>query len=200
MDVNNKFQGRSREDYELVVRAAENNDSAAFAELLRRYREPLYYMFFKLSGRQEDAEDLTILSLTKAFQNIRNYKPDYPFATWLFRIATNTGIDFLRKKKLNTRSLDHLRHQEEGENLRPQVVSEDLSPEEQLILKERSEYLRQVIQNLKPRYRQLMELRYYEQLSYEEIADHMNLPVGTVKALLFRGRMLIAQMLGGVKP
>lgn len=200
VDLSPKFTGRSREDYLLVLRAAEHNDSAAYAELLRRYKEPLFYMFIKITGRQEDAEDLTILSLTKAFQNIRNYRPEYPFGTWLFRIATNTGIDFLRKKKLSTTSLDKYREQDDGDQLKPQIVSEDLTPEEELIIKERAELLKQIIQNLKPRYRTLMELRYYEQLSYEEIADRMGLPVGTVKALLFRGRMLIAQTLGNVKP
>lgn len=200
MDLKPNFYGRSKEDYDLVCRAVNQNDSAAYAELLKRYRDPLFFMFLKIAGRQEDAEDLTILSLTKAFQNLSHYKPDYPFGTWLFRIATNTGIDFLRKKKLQTSSLDHIRDHEDGEQVTPQYPSTDSTPEEEFILKERSERLRQIIQNLKPRYRQLMEMRYYEQLSYEEISDRMELPVGTVKALLFRGRMLVAQVLGGVKP
>lgn len=194
MDLSSKFQGRSREDYELVVRAATKNDSAAYAELLRRYREPLFKFFVKMTGRHDEAEDLTILTLSKAFQNLNNYRPDYPFATWLFRIATNSGIDFLRKKRVPTKSIDAFRDDEEGRTTTPQVISEDLSPEEELIIKERNEQLRLIIQNLKPRYRSLLEMRYYEQLSYEEIAVRTALPVGTVKALLFRGRMLIAQM------
>jgi RNA polymerase sigma-70 factor (ECF subfamily) len=194
MELSSKFQGRSREDYELVVRAATQNDAAAYTELLRRYKEPLYKFFVKMTGRPEDAEDLTIISLSKAFQSIHSYKPDYPFGTWLFRIATNTGIDYLRKKRVHTRSIDDFREDEEGRTSPPQIVSEDLSPEEELIIKERNEQLRVIIQNLKPRYRTLLEMRYYEQLSYEEIAEKTALPVGTVKALLFRGRMLIAQM------
>lgn len=195
MELSSKFQGRSKEDYELVVRAATLNDAAAYAELLRRYKEPLFKFFVKMTGRPDDAEDLTIISLSKAFQNIQTYKPDYPFGTWLFRIATNTGIDYLRKKRLHTRSIDDFRDDEEGRSGVPQIMSEDLSPEEELIIKERNEQLRVIIQNLKPRYRNLMEMRYYEQLSYEEIAERTALPVGTVKALLFRGRMLIGQML-----
>lgn len=197
MELNSKFQGRSKEDYELVVRAATQNDATAYTELLRRYKEPLFKFFVKMTGRPEDAEDLTIISLSKAFQGIHSYKPDYPFATWLFRIATNTGIDYLRKKRVHTRSIDELKDDEEGRAGPPQIVSEDLSPEENLIIKERNEQLRVIIQNLKPRYRTLLEMRYYEQLSYEEIAERTALPVGTVKALLFRGRMLIAQMFRG---
>lgn len=184
---NNKAQ----HDFELVRRAVENGDQKAFAELLGQYRDPIHYLLLKMVNNREDAEDLTIETFAKAFKNLPNFRPDYAFSTWLFRIATNAGIDFLRKKKLKTLSIDNAFPNEEGDEVKINIKSDDANPEQELITVEKAELLKAFIEKLKPRYRVLIELRYYKQLSYEEIAEELGMPLGTVKAQLFRARDLL---------
>lgn len=184
---NNKAQ----HDFELVRRAVENGDQKAFAELLEQYRDPIHFLLLKMVNNREDAEDLTIETFAKAFKNLPNFRPDYAFSTWLFRIATNAGIDFLRKKKLRTLSIDNAFPNEEGDEVKIHIKSDDANPEQELITVEKAELLKAFIEKLKPRYRVLIELRYYKQLSYEEIAEELGMPLGTVKAQLFRARDLL---------
>lgn len=182
---------RAKQDFELVRRAVETGDQKAFAQLLEQYREPIHFLLLKMVNNKEDAEDLTIETFTKAFKSLPNFRPDYAFSTWLFRIATNAGIDFIRKKKLKTMSIDNAFPNEEGDEVRINVKSIDPNPEQELITAEKAELLRSFVEKLKPRYQVLIELRYYKQLSYEEIAEELDMPLGTVKAQLFRARDLL---------
>jgi len=182
---------RAKQDFELVRRAVETGDQKAFAQLLEQYREPIHFLLLKMVNNKEDAEDLTIETFTKAFKSLPNFRPDYAFSTWLFRIATNAGIDFIRKKKLKTMSIDNAFPNEEGDEVRINVKSIDPNPEQELITAEKAELLRSFVEKLKPRYQILIELRYYKQLSYEEIAEELDMPLGTVKAQLFRARDLL---------
>jgi len=182
---------RAKQDFELVRRAVETGDQKAFAQLLEQYREPIHFLLLKMVNNKEDAEDLTIETFTKAFKSLPNFRPDYAFSTWLFRIATNAGIDFIRKKKLKTMSIDNAFPNEEGDEVRINVKSIDPNPEQELITTEKAELLRSFVEKLKPRYQILIELRYYKQLSYEEIAEELDMPLGTVKAQLFRARDLL---------
>jgi RNA polymerase sigma factor (sigma-70 family) len=182
---------RAQYDFELVRKAVENGDQKAFAELLEQYRDPIHYLLLKMVNNREDAEDLTIETFAKAFKNLPNFRPDYAFSTWLFRIATNAGIDFLRKKKLKTLSIDNAFPTEDGDEVKINIKSGDMDPEQEMITEEKAELLRAFIEKLKPRYRILIELRYYKQLSYEEIATELEMPLGTVKAQLFRARDLL---------
>lgn len=182
---------RAKQDFELVRRAVDTGDQKAFAQLLEQYREPIHFLLLKMVNNKEDAEDLTIETFTKAFKSLPNFRPDYAFSTWLFRIATNAGIDFIRKKKLKTMSIDNAFPNEEGDEVRINVKSIDPNPEQELITAEKAELLRSFVEKLKPRYQVLIELRYYKQLSYEEIAEELDMPLGTVKAQLFRARDLL---------
>lgn len=182
---------RAQYDFELVRKAVEHGDQKAFAELLEQYRDPIHFLLLKMVNNREDAEDLTIETFAKAFKNLPNFRPDFAFSTWLFRIATNAGIDFLRKKKLKTLSIDNAFPNEEGDEVKINIKSDDANPEQELITEEKAMLLKAFIDKLKPRYRVLIELRYYKQLSYEEIAQELDMPLGTVKAQLFRARDLL---------
>jgi len=191
METGLNQNSRAQYDFELVRRAVENGDQKAFAELLEQYRDPIHFLLLKMVNNREDAEDLTIETFAKAFKNLPNFRPDYAFSTWLFRIATNAGIDFLRKKKLKTLSIDNTFSNDEGDDVKINIKSADPNPEQELMTEEKAEMLRAFIDKLKPRYRILIELRYYRQLSYEEIAEELGMPLGTVKAQLFRARDLL---------
>jgi RNA polymerase sigma-70 factor (ECF subfamily) len=197
MEVNPNLSEKGKHDYKLVTLAS-NGDEKAYAELLNRYKDAIYYMLLKMVNNKSDAEDLTIEAFGKAFKNINQYTPNYAFSTWLFKIATNNCIDFIRKKKGNTISLDQTSEDQEG--MGTPLQSNTLDPEENMIKGQRVLLMRNVVNNLKPRYRSLVELRYFKEYSYEEIATELNLPIGTVKAQLFRARELLYNILKNSKP
>ena len=193
MEVNPNFSANARNDFNLVSKAKEG-DQKAYAEIMQRYKDSIYFMALKMVNNKDDAMDLTVETFAKAFENLEKYKPEYAFSTWLFRIATNNSIDFIRKKRLNVVSLDTLT-EEQGEDKYLQVRAEGLNPEETSIRKQESEKLKNMVEQLPLRYRTLIILRYYEELSYEEIAKQVDIPIGTVKAQLFRARDLMANIL-----
>jgi RNA polymerase sigma-70 factor (ECF subfamily) len=141
----------------------------------------------KMTGDPTDAEDLTIEAFGKAFKNLKQYTPDYAFSTWLFKIATNNCIDFLRKKSKIDPAIS-IDRDDEQYHATTQIATPNLDPEESFIKDQKIEMMRNVVQQLKPHYRVLVELRYFKEYSYEEIVDELELPIGTVKAQLFRAR------------
>ena len=182
-------------DYKLVKRALEDGDQKAYAELMGRYRDSVYYMLLKMINNKDDAEDLTVEAFGKAFKRLAQYTPDYAFSTWLFRIATNNCIDFIRRKRKNTFSLDRPITDDEGGEMMIDIRSDTLDPEEHIMKKQKIMMLRELVDKLKPRYRTLIEMRYFQELSYEEIAVELDLPLGTVKAQLFRAREFLYNVL-----
>jgi len=192
MEVIANLSEKAQYDYELVLHAIEG-DQKAYAELLGRYRDAIYFMLLKMVTNSSDAEDLTIEAFGKAFKNITQYTPNYAFSTWLFKIATNNWIDFIRKKKLNNISIDHPSTNEDSAPMT--IASDTLDPEENMISQQKVILLRSVVSKLKPRYRKLIELRYFHEFSYEEISEELELPIGTVKAQLFRARELLYNIL-----
>ena len=159
-----------------------------------RYRESLYFMLLKMVNNKDDADDLTIEAFGKAFKSLHQYTPNFAFSTWLFKIATNNCIDFMRKKRVNY-SLDKPMDNEEGTGMSINIKADDPDPEQHIIKKEKVKMMREVVDKLKPHYKQLVEMRYFEELSYEEISKILNLPIGTVKAQLFRARELLQHIL-----
>jgi RNA polymerase sigma-70 factor (ECF subfamily) len=188
MDVESTLSIKAQYDILLVQRAVEKHDQSAYAELLDRYKESVFFLLVKMVNNKDDAEDLTIEAFGKAFKNIAQYTPNYAFSTWLFRIATNNCIDFIRKKRAVTLSLDRAFTYNDGGEMTMDVRSDTLDPEENLIKKQKNVLMRGLVEKLKPRYKTLIELRYFQELSYEEIAEKLDLPLGTVKAQLFRSR------------
>ncbi len=190
---------KARHDYDLVQRALTDKDQQAYAELMDRYRESIYFMLLKMVNNKDDAEDLTIEAFGKAFKRLAQYTPQFAFSTWLFKIASNNGIDFIRKKRIRALSLDSGFRNEDGDTMEIAVTDDQPDPIEALERQERLKIMREVVTRLKPRYRQLIELRYFEEYSYEEIAEELDLPLGTVKAQLFRARDFLYQILKNTK-
>lgn len=189
MEISVSASVKAKRDYELICRAREQGDQKAYAELMELYREPIYYMILKMIKSTTDADDLTLESFGKAFKSIDKYTPEYAFSTWLFRIATNNCVDFLRKKKNRISPVEAtFVNNPEQEILEINAISETLSPEEAIMEEQKRQLLRDVVQKLKPHYKELIEKRYFEEKSYEEISQELNIPIGTVKAKLFRAR------------
>lgn len=195
MEELGSLSSKALHDLKLVKLAMANGDQKAYADLMGRYRDSVYYMLLKMVGNKDDADDLTIEAFGKAFKRLDQYTPNFAFSTWLFKIATNNCIDFIRKKKNNTFSIDKPYENDEGGEMSMSLRSDFLDPEEKMQQKQKVDMMHDVVDKLKPRYKQLVELRYFEELSYEEIAARLELPIGTVKAQLFRARELLLNIM-----
>lgn len=190
---NGELSEKARHDLNLVEKA-KSGDEKAFAALLNRYRDSIFYMLLKMVNNSTDAEDLTIEAFGKAFRNIHSYTPNFAFSTWLFKIATNNCIDFLRKEQMTPQVIDQAQD-EDSDGYEANIQSDTPDPEEIMINKQNIAGLHKIVDQLKPRYKKLIELRYFREYSYEEISDEMGIPVGTVKAQLFRAKTLLYNIL-----
>jgi RNA polymerase sigma-70 factor (ECF subfamily) len=194
MELISHLTEKAQRDYHLVIRAREFGDQSAYAELMKHYQDTLYYMMLRMTNNPTDAEDLTIEAFGRAFRNLNNYTSDYAFSTWLFKIAANNCIDFLRKNK-RIHFAEPSGDENDPDSDTRNVPCNRPDPEEQIIEKQRIMLMREVVERMKPHYRKLVELRYFKEWSYEEIARELNLPIGTVKVKLFRSRDLLQQVL-----
>jgi RNA polymerase sigma factor (sigma-70 family) len=193
-ELNRQFSDKALEDFELIDEAVQKNDEKAFAKLMQRYKRPVYHMILKMVRNVDDAEDLTIESFAKAFRSLHRFKKDFTFSTWLFRIATNNTIDHIRKKKLNTLSIDNRFTDDNGDGISIEVEDANLNPQEETIKEQKAEIIQVFVDKLPPKYQKLVRLRYFQELSYEEIAVELEAPLGTVKAQLHRARELMFEM------
>ncbi|MCR6638072.1 MAG: sigma-70 family RNA polymerase sigma factor [Sporocytophaga sp.] len=192
MDLSNKqFSEKAKKDFQLIELAKERGDEKAYAELMQRYKKPVYHMILKMVRNVDDAEDLTIEAFAKAFKNLKKFNPEFTFSTWLFRIATNNCIDFIRKKKLDTFSISNTFKDDNGDNVDIDIKDGSLNPQEEAIKSEKVEIIQTIVTKLPPKYQVLVKLRYFNELSYEEIAAEIDAPLGTVKAQLHRARELL---------
>jgi len=185
MEVNEQLTEKGQRDYLLIRQALETGDQNAYAELMGHYRDSLYYTMVKMTGDPVDAEDLTIEAFGKAFKNLHQYTSEFAFSTWLFKIATNNCIDFVRRKHKNNMTISTGL---EADTIQNSIQDTLPDPEEQFINAQKISLMREVVEKLKPHYKKLIEMRYFKELSYEEIATELDLPLGTVKAQLFRSR------------
>ena len=185
---------KAQRDYQLVLAAREKGDERAYAELMGFYREPIYLMLLRMTHNPADADDLTLETFGKAFCQLHTFTPQYSFATWLFTIASNRGLDFLRRQHMDTIPISDLSVSDDDQVYEYPIPSNDDNPEETLIDKQRAAIIRQVVEQLPPRYRRIIKLRYYEDMSYEQIAQELHIPLGTMKIQLRRARQLLAQI------
>ncbi len=193
-----RFSSKALEDFKLIDLAVIGDDKA-YAKLLQRYKRPVYHMILKMVRNVDDAEDLTIESFAKAFRSLHKFKKDFTFSTWLFRIATNNTIDFIRKKKLNTLSIENTYTDDDGQSVSIDVEDLNPDPQEEAIKAQKEELIQVFVNMLPPKYQKLVRLRYFNELSYEEIAVELEAPLGTVKAQLHRARELMYDLIKNKK-
>ena len=186
------------EDNVLVKRVRDEGDQFAFGALMEKYRKPIFFTILKMVNNREDADDLTLECFTKAYKNIHKYDDSYAFSTWIFKIASNGAIDFIRKKRIETTSIDRKIGGEDGEggtSLANTLSDDKLDPEEEIIRTQRSDKLQDLVASMDPKYGELIKLRHFEELKYDEIVERTGLPIGTVKVRLSRAKKLLASML-----
>lgn len=178
----------SLQDDHWVVLAVKG-DEKAYSELTQKYQKPLYFHVRKMIRNSDFADDLVQDIFLKAFKSLKNYKNDYAFSTWLYRIATNHTIDYLRKKKLETLSI----HADDSDDTHAtiQLADEDSFTDEPMIRRERKNKVHEAIGQLPEKYKEVILKRHIEEKSYQEIAEEMDIPLGTVKAHIFRARELL---------
>jgi len=187
------FSDKAKEDLRLVEQA-KLGDQKAYARLLSKYRESMFHMISRMVKNVHDAEDLTMESFGKAFRNIRYYRPERAFSTWLFKIATNSVIDFIRCKRQKMISIDNDPDSEDGSAASmtvPELIENSDDPEEKMIRGQKADYMWQIVSQLHEDYREITIMRYFKEKSYAEISEELGIPIGTVKARLFRSRELL---------
>lgn len=174
-----------------LIRFARSGSEKAYRELLGRYERPVFSLVYRMVRDRELAEDIAQETFVKVFNRIDSYNPKYKFSSWIFKIASNLAIDTMRKKSLPTVSLDgspNARTDDEVERTRIAVASTDEGPDELLEAKELGEEIEEAIGELRPEYRTAVILRHVEGRPYEEIAEIMEVPLGTVKTYIHRAR------------
>lgn len=190
MEMKPQLSDKARRDLFLISRAKEG-DQRAYTELVNLYFQSLYHMVLRIVKHAEDAEDITFSAFEKAFINLDKYEEDYAFSTWLYKIASNHSIDFLRKKKLETVSLDQQLETTSGKSMDAAHPAGEADPEEAFIRTQRADIMKSVVSSLDESSRILVQLRYFKEYSYEEIASELQMPLGTVKVQLHRAKKLL---------
>ena len=185
-------------DDRVLVEEALGGDQKAFAVLVNRHKEAIYHVIFRIIKDREEAKDLVQETFVKVFNSLSSYRPEFRFTTWLYKIAANCSIDYLRKKKIQTLSLDEKIQTKYGE-LSFEVVDWSYNPEIELSAKQKGFSIDQAIKSLPKKYREVIVYRHQNDKSYQEIAEILKIPVGTVKARIFRGRELLKKKLKSLR-
>lgn len=185
---------KTKSDDNILINKALAGDQTAYEKLMKKYYQLIYNLIFRMISRKEDVEDLTQEAFIKAFNSLQNFDRQFAFSTWLFKIATNNAIDYLRKKKLNTFSIDREIESEESD-FKFEIPDNENKPDRVIIEDERKKILDEAIESLPPKYKEVILLRHKMDKEYEEIAKELKLPLGTVKAHIFRGRELLNKYL-----
>ncbi|HLR32861.1 MAG TPA: sigma-70 family RNA polymerase sigma factor [Fodinibius sp.] len=175
---------------DVLVKKAMGGDERSYDKLVEKYQRALHFHIMKMVKDREQIEDLVQEAFVKAFDNLNRYNTDYAFSTWLYRIATNHTIDYLRKKKLQTLSIDEPVKTKGGE-MQMQLTDDSARTDRAIIRKQRQQMVRKAIGELPVKYRRVIELRHMEEKSYQEISDALDKPLGTVKAHIFRAREML---------
>ena len=198
MEVAIKLTDKARRDYLLVQDALYRGDQKAYAKLMQLYREPVYYMLLKMIRSPHDAEDLTLEAFGKAFRNLDKYTDNYAFSTWLFKVAVNNCIDYIRKRNCSPQCIDEGVFSSEN-SLHEITNPYDHTPEDTIIEKQKIKMMHLAVSQLRPKYRTLIEMRYFEELSYDEIAKELNISLSNVKILLFRAKDMLASIMENMR-
>ena len=179
---------------DVLVKQAIGGDEQSYKQLVEKYRRALHFHILKMVSDREQVEDLVQETFVKAFDNLNSYNTNYAFSTWLYRIATNHTIDYLRKKKLQTLSIDEPVKTKSGE-MEMQLPDDSARTDRDIIQKQRKKMVQQAIAELPKKYRKVIQLRHMEEKSYQEISEVLDKPLGTVKAHIFRAREMLYKAL-----
>jgi len=182
-----------------LVKRFKQGDQSAFAELVQAYRKPLYYVILKIVNNETDAEDLVTETFIKAFENIDKFDERFAFSTWLFKIGNNLAIDFLRKKKRSVPTVslsDKVSSADEDSPTYEEVLKEKTQDTSELVhYRLEAEHVKKIMDQLPKDLKEILELKYIQELTHQEIAKKLNIPIGTVKGRLARARKLLFKLL-----
>lgn len=195
MEVNPALSDKAKHDILLVKKVLDSGDRKSYAELMKSYADQVYSMMLKMTGDAMDAEDMTLEAFSKAFEKLNQYTSEYAFSTWLFRIAKNNCIDYLRRKRKEESNTSGTENSDLSSGGAAEIPCQLPGPEQLLINRQETLLLRKIVQGLKPNYKAIIELHYFKELSCEEIARQLHLPESTVKVRLFRARELLYNIL-----
>jgi RNA polymerase sigma factor (sigma-70 family) len=189
--------GETEDKTQDLIRRALSGDQSAFTKLLNRHKRLAYQLAIGIVKNPTEADDLVQESFIKAFNSLARYNPQFAFTTWLCKIVSNHCLDHLRKKKILVVSLDEPIQCQENK-IKREIPDWSRNPEALLTRKQRRFSIEQAIAELPPRYRRVIVLRHKEDRSYEEISQILHIPLGTVKAQIFRARELLKKKLKGI--
>ena len=178
-------------EIEEAIKRAKLNDQKAFNFLLDTFWDDVYGFQLKRIENESDAEDITIQTFSKAFDKIDTYDEKYNFKTWLITISKNIHIDSLRKKNISIEA-DTSENQEDEVY---QIIDESPTPEDKIITEQNLAKLLRDIKQIKPKYQEVIQLRYFQELSYKEISEQINEPINNVKVKLLRAKKLLAEVI-----
>ncbi len=184
-------------DQQLIAGALKGNQEA-YELLLVRHRKAIFHVVTKIVHNKEEAQDLVQETFMKAFKALASYRSEYKFSTWLYKIAANCAIDFVRKKRIEALSLDRPVETKDGQ-VEIELPDRTWDPERDLVRKQKLRSIDEAIESLPNKYREVIIYRHKDDMSYEEIADILGTPVGTVKARIFRARELLKKKLKSIR-
>ncbi|MFQ5868738.1 MAG: RNA polymerase sigma factor [Candidatus Zixiibacteriota bacterium] len=183
---------------ERLIQEALEGDQEAYRKLFEAHQRAIHHIIAKLVHNREEVRDLVQETFIKAFNSLESYRKEYRFTTWLYKIAANNSIDYLRKKKIESLSLDRPLETEEG-SITIEIADSTYSPDKDLVTKEKRLSIKEAIDSLPPKYREVIVLRHQEDRSYEQISGILSIPIGTVKARIFRAREFLKKKLKSLR-
>ncbi len=193
-DLKEQRRIESRSEDSKLIRGALRGDQDAFQRLMVKYHDAICHLLRRMISNSDEIEDLTQETFIKAFGSLKSFNDEYAFSTWLYKIATNNCIDYIRKKKLQTYSIDKPIESAESDFVY-ELPDSTYEPDRDIIRRQRSALIEEAIASLPEKYRRVITLRHTEEKDYTEIARILHLPIGTVKAHLFRAREMLNKYL-----
>ncbi|MCX7736049.1 MAG: sigma-70 family RNA polymerase sigma factor [Candidatus Kapabacteria bacterium] len=181
---------QGQEDDKKIIKIILDGNKSAFSLLQKKYKPLITSLIRKMIKNEDDVQDLVQETFIKTYNSLDKYQETYPFSSWLFKLASNHCIDFLRKKRLTTISLQ-FQNSESDEEQEYEIVDNSNMPDSEILSNERTIIIKEAISQLPDNYQLIIHLRHEEELDYQEISERMNIPLGTVKAHLFRARKIL---------
>ena len=194
IDIKEQQKSESRAEDSKLIQAALRGDGAAYKKLMKKYHDAIYNFIYRMIHDKHQVEDLTQEAFIKAFQSLASFNEEFAFSTWLYKIATNNSIDYIRKRKLQTYSIDKPIEAKDSDYAF-ELPDDSFEADKEMISDQRTMMLNEAIKQLPEKYRKVIHLRHVDERSYEEIAAQLKLPIGTVKAHIFRAREMLYKSL-----